>query len=203
MKASKKKKHQASNSCLPLLSVSLLSGIWFCATERFCTVRMATILSKPQLRAVTLSKRLPILPRTCSCQSRFTLQQYQCISTGRMTPKIADASMWNSVIPKFLRSGSQKGPKQGADAGIMERHPSVFYILMFILIGSQAIHLLQLRTSHENFLRSTNSKIRQLSEVIDRLKNGEDVDVRKTLGTGNKASEDEWEEGSYTTVISL
>ncbi|DAA74823.1 TPA_exp: hypothetical protein A8136_2241 [Trichophyton benhamiae CBS 112371] len=155
---------------------------------------MATILSKPQLRAVTLSKRLPILPRTCSCQSRFTLQQYQCISTGRMTPKIADASMWNSVIPKFLRSGSQKGPKQGADAGIMERHPSVFYILMFILIGSQAIHLLQLRTSHENFLRSTNSKIRQLSEVIDRLKNGEDVDVRKTLGTGNKASEDEWEE---------
>lgn len=83
----------------------------------------------------------------------------------------------------------------------MERHPSVFYILMFILIGSQAIHLLQLRTSHENFLRSTNSKIRQLSEVIDKLKNGEDVDVRKTLGTGNKASEDEWEEGSYSTVV--
>ncbi|KAK2872034.1 hypothetical protein FQN49_002610 [Arthroderma sp. PD_2] len=78
--------------------------------------------------------------------------------------------------------------------GITERNPAVFYIVMFILIGSQAIHLLQLRTSHENFLRSTDSKIRQLREVIDKLNNGEEVDVKRALGTGNKASEDEWEE---------
>ncbi|KAM5482198.1 hypothetical protein MaudMau93_006821 [Microsporum audouinii] len=153
---------------------------------------MATLSSRGFPRVVTPWKQFPILSRRARYEHRFPFPFCQCLSTGRMTPKIA--SMWNSVIPKFLRNGDRKASKHGTDIGIIERNPAVFYILMFILIGSQAIHLLQLRTSHENFLRSTNSKIRQLSEVIDKLKNGEEVDVKKALGTGNKASEDEWEE---------
>ncbi|KAK2732002.1 hypothetical protein FQN57_003041 [Myotisia sp. PD_48] len=43
-------------------------------------------------------------------------------------------------------------------------------------------------------MRTTDAKIRQLREVIQKLKNGEELDVRKALGTGNRASEDEWEE---------
>lgn len=159
--------------------------------------KMATLSSRGFPRVVTPWKQFPILSRRARYEHRFPFPFCQCLSTGRMTPKIA--SMWNSVIPKFLRNGDRKASKHGTDIGIIERNPAVFYILMFILIGSQAIHLLQLRTSHENFLRSTNSKIRQLSEVIDKLKNGEEVDVKKALGTGNKASEDEWEEGSYFT----
>lgn len=37
-------------------------------------------------------------------------------------------------------------------------------------------------------------KLRQLREVIERLENGEDVDVEKMLGAGNEAAELEWEQ---------
>lgn len=37
-------------------------------------------------------------------------------------------------------------------------------------------------------------KLRQLREVIERLENGEDVDVEKMLGTGDAKAEAEWEQ---------
>ncbi|KAI1936560.1 hypothetical protein LOZ66_004536 [Ophidiomyces ophidiicola] len=65
---------------------------------------------------------------------------------------------------------------------------------MFILVGSQALRVVQIKNDHGNYVRSTEAKIRLLREVIERLQRGEDVDVRKLLGTGDEIAEREWEE---------
>jgi len=45
-----------------------------------------------------------------------------------------------------------------------------------------------------NFSRKTDAKLSLLREVLQRVKNGEDVDVEKLLGTGDAKSEQEWED---------
>lgn len=55
--------------------------------------------------------------------------------------------------------------------------------------------MLVLRKDHENYTRRAEAKLRLLSEVIQRVKNGESVDVERILGTGDETKEREWEEG--------
>ena len=69
------------------------------------------------------------------------------------------------------------------------------YIFMFLLIGSQAIQLIALRTEMTTLSRKADARIALLREVIGRVKNGEEVDVEALLGTGDPAREKEWEEG--------
>lgn len=45
-----------------------------------------------------------------------------------------------------------------------------------------------------NFSRKTEAKLTVLRDVLKRVKNGEDVDVEKLLGTGNPEQEKEWED---------
>lgn len=45
-----------------------------------------------------------------------------------------------------------------------------------------------------NFSRKTEAKLTVLREVLQRVKNGEDVDVEKMLGTGNPEQEKEWQD---------
>jgi hypothetical protein len=51
------------------------------------------------------------------------------------------------------------------------------------------------RKDYENFTRKAEAKLALLKEVIQRLKDGEQVDVERLLGTGDEAKEREWEEG--------
>ena len=71
---------------------------------------------------------------------------------------------------------------------------------MAILIGSQAIRTLILRKEFDNYVRITDAKIHLLREVIEKLKRGEDVDVRGMLGTGDPKAEAEWNEGETSLV---
>jgi len=50
-----------------------------------------------------------------------------------------------------------------------------------------------LRREALNFSRETEAKLAVLRETIEKVKNGADVDVRSTLGTGNPEREKEWE----------
>lgn len=45
-----------------------------------------------------------------------------------------------------------------------------------------------------NFSRKADAKLSLLREVVQRVKNGEDVDVKRALGTGDPQQEAEWEE---------
>jgi hypothetical protein len=67
--------------------------------------------------------------------------------------------------------------------------------VIFLLIGSQAIQMIALRNEFTAFSRRADTRIGLLKEAIERVQNGEDVDVKSLLGTGGKAQEKEWEEG--------
>lgn len=104
------------------------------------------------------------------------------------------------MVPKFLRRDWRD-----AQPGAPKRkgwNPATYFIVMFILVGSQALRMVQIKNDHANFVRSTEAKIRVLKEVIERLQRGEDFDIKKMLGTGNEAAEREWEEGESSAYLS-
>jgi hypothetical protein len=74
------------------------------------------------------------------------------------------------------------------------RNPANYFIWIYLLIGSQAIRIMNVKTESVKQHRLADIKLRQLREVIEKLERGEDVDVEKALGTGDEASEQEWEE---------
>ncbi|KAJ5698313.1 hypothetical protein N7462_000318 [Penicillium macrosclerotiorum] len=110
-------------------------------------------------------------------------------ATSDRLPKIADTSVWTAMIPRFIRQGKSRKPGEKK-----EWNPATFYIVMFTLIGSQAIRMLTLKNGYASYSRSADAKIELLKEVIERVKKGEKVDVEKLLGTGDEAQEKEWEE---------
>ncbi|KAJ5461116.1 uncharacterized protein N7458_002668 [Penicillium daleae] len=110
-------------------------------------------------------------------------------ATSERLPKIADSSVWTAMVPRFIRN--RKSRKAGESK---EWNPATFYIVMFTLIGSQAIRLLTLKNGYAAYRRSVDAKIELLKEVIGRLQKGEKVDVEKLLGTGDEAKELEWED---------
>ncbi|KAL4926027.1 DUF5321 domain-containing protein [Aspergillus undulatus] len=125
--------------------------------------------------------RLPI--------STAALQPYSTRTDA--LPKIARPSFWSSLIPKYFRnrpSSSPSAPKS------REWNPASFYIIIFILIGSQAIRMIALKNEYRGYVRSTDAKIRLLREVIEKVQRGEDVDVGRLLGTGDVGVEREWDE---------
>ncbi|OKL59354.1 hypothetical protein UA08_05148 [Talaromyces atroroseus] len=126
------------------------------------------------------------LPKSNSLQVRLR-------STTETMPKIAQASTWTSIIPKFLRDRSLR-TATSAQAKSKEWNPATFYIVIFTLIGSQAIQMLVLRKELENYTRRSDAKLRLLAEVIQKVKNGENVDVERLLGTDDETKEREWEE---------
>lgn len=55
--------------------------------------------------------------------------------------------------------------------------------------------MMVLKSDFAAYNRRADAKIRLLKEVIEKITNGEKVDVEKMLGTGDEAKEREWEEG--------
>ena len=106
-------------------------------------------------------------------------------------PRIAQPSIWQSIIPRALRNRSEKtsDPNQKRSP-----NPATYFIWIYILIGSQAVRILQLQNDFNTFARKADLKIGKLREVVAALRRGEDVDVEKILGTGDETQEREWEE---------
>jgi len=75
-----------------------------------------------------------------------------------------------------------------------EWNPATFFIVIALLIGSNAIQMIALKNQRRNFSRKAEAKIALLREVIERVQKGEDVDVEGILGTGKPEQEQEWEE---------
>ncbi|PLB46006.1 hypothetical protein P170DRAFT_258182 [Aspergillus steynii IBT 23096] len=119
--------------------------------------------------------------------------QSRLYSTSRAMPRLAQRSVWTSLIPRFLRERSTKDPKSDSPKS-KEWNPASFYIIIFILIGSQAIRMIALKNDYKAYTRTTDAKILLLREVIERVKSGEEVDVEKLLGTGDASKEREWDE---------
>lgn len=104
---------------------------------------------------------------------------------------ILQPAFWRSIIPRALRSSSVddvEAPKS------KDWNPATFFIVIFLLIGSQSIQMIALERSYTNFSNETNAKLSLLRDVLRRVQAGEDVDVEKEMGTGDEVKEKEWEE---------
>src|ERR1700733_12074429 len=115
-------------------------------------------------------------------------------------PKIANPSLWKSMIPKSLRQpiplSEAAGPIQKTNERIpFTQNPAAHITLLGLLCGSLAIRVITLKTEIEDTRRVVESKIRLLDSVIRRLRSGEAVDVREALGTGDPEKETEWAKG--------
>ncbi|TVY17120.1 hypothetical protein LARI1_G004906 [Lachnellula arida] len=109
------------------------------------------------------------------------------------SPGVTDGSFWRSLIPKPLRGGS---PTSAIKKKVRSKewNPATFFIIIFLFIGSMSIQMITLRNESATFTRRADAKIGLLKEIIERIKNGEDVNVEGLLGTGNPQREKEWEE---------
>jgi len=54
--------------------------------------------------------------------------------------------------------------------------------------------MIALRKESDAFSRRTDAKIGLLKEIVERIQNGEEIDVEGLLGTGDEKREQEWEE---------
>ncbi|KAL8952718.1 MAG: hypothetical protein Q9222_001367 [Ikaeria aurantiellina] len=117
-------------------------------------------------------------------------------ATESSLPRVAQPSLWQSIIPKFLRRPDRTQTPEKAQRS-KEWNPATFFIVMFLLIGSNAMQLLALKNEFAAFTRRADAKIGLLKEVIERVQRGENVDVKGLLGTGNPEKEREWEQGEY------
>ena len=95
------------------------------------------------------------------------------------------------MIPRFLRRD------KAAEKKPWTWNPASFFIIIFLLIGSQSIRIIGLQNEHDAYIRKMNAKLEVLKKVIEGIQRGEDVDVEKMLGTGDVQKEREWEECSH------
>ncbi|KAJ5176502.1 uncharacterized protein N7482_002379 [Penicillium canariense] len=142
-----------------------------------------------RLRPAGLTRKFLSRPSTSTAASRCCAPTSRSYATSERLPKIADSSVWTAMVPRFIRT--RRSRKTGETK---EWNPATFYIVMFTLIGSQAIRLLTLKNGYASYSRSADAKIELLKEVIERVQKGEKVDVEKILGTGDEAQELEWED---------
>jgi hypothetical protein len=92
------------------------------------------------------------------------------------------------MVPKPFKSRSEyaKSP---------EWNPATPYIILGLLVGSQAIQILWLKQERSHSYRKAEAKIGVLKEVIERVQRGEAVQVEQVLGTGDAESEEQWADG--------
>ncbi|KAG8165459.1 hypothetical protein KVR01_004011 [Diaporthe batatas] len=145
-------------------------------------------------------RRIAALPRPMAARSMIPQRPRSHARLISMQPRVAETSFWKSLIPKPLRSENRTGsegassPAKTKKAKSKDWNPATFYIVIFLLIGSMSIQMISLRKNFDAFMRRSDVRIGLLREVIERVQNGEKVDVEKVLGTGDREREAEWEE---------
>ncbi|KAI5297296.1 hypothetical protein KEM55_004899 [Ascosphaera atra] len=168
--------------------------------SRLLSSRLPSVLASPG-HAVSAARHP--FRRTTRAYSQ-TLNIYPTFTARSLhLPRILDPGTYRPLIPKAFRKdanagadGAENGEGNTYDSWIDRAfaNPATFYILIFSLIGSQAIHMLYLRKETENFYRLSDARIRVLQDVIGKLQRGEDVDVKRMLGTGEERQEKEWQD---------
>ena len=144
----------------------------------------------------TSSMRVVVAPLRQALYRRPFSSSIRFASAPTSVPRVA--SVWQSVIPKAFRKPDDPvsvAERQKAQAmKSKDWNPATFFIVIALLIGSNAIQMIALRNERQGFTRKTEAKIALLRETIERVHRGEDVDVERILGTGDPEKEQEWEQ---------
>ncbi|KAH8782931.1 hypothetical protein F5883DRAFT_404062 [Diaporthe sp. PMI_573] len=142
-----------------------------------------------------IATRSPALSRPTAARSMILQTPRHNTRLISMQPRIAETSFWKSLIPKPLRSENRAGdPTTKKAKSKKDWNPATFFIVIFLLIGSMSIQMISLRKNFDAFMRRSDVRIGLLREVVERVQNGEKVDVEKVLGAGDPEMEAEWEE---------
>ena len=104
------------------------------------------------------------------------------------------------MVPKVFRE-PRRPTSSSSKAAERRWNPATVYIIVFLLIGSNAINQISLRNDFTNYSKKTDAKISLLREVLERVQRGEEVDVARLLGTGDEKQEAEWEQGRYLYML--
>ncbi|KAH7078585.1 hypothetical protein FB567DRAFT_596183 [Paraphoma chrysanthemicola] len=148
-----------------------------------------SICLRQLLRAPVYIRNTVLLPPSRPHFRTFALLAQTPTHTRSLSlPRIIQPSFWASMIPKPLRRRSEVSHEPRG------WNPATPYIILGLLVGSQAIQILWLKQEKGHALRRAEAKIVLLKEVIERVQRGEDVDVEKMLGTGDAVKEKEWAE---------
>ncbi|KAK5133008.1 hypothetical protein LTR08_008295 [Meristemomyces frigidus] len=154
------------------------------------------------------TRALRPVPSICASCAKHQLHVRRQFATSRSLrfeevrnetrlPRIANPSLWTSLVPKFLR---RRSPEEAAELAATqptkrkEWNPYTSFIILAVLVGSNAINIIALRNQMLAFSRMTDAKLALLRDVVRRVKDGEEVDVKRLLGTGDPDAEKEWEQ---------
>lgn len=144
-------------------------------------------LVRPQSGLLRLSGHSHAGPALIRQRHRSTLLQ----RATPWLPRFLQPSTWSAIIPSSIRTATKE---VFAENRKKSTNPATFFIWIYILIGSQAIRILQVKNDNATFARKADLQIEKLREVVRKLQAGEEVDVEKVLGTGVPEEEDAWEE---------
>ncbi|KAF2856552.1 hypothetical protein T440DRAFT_2804 [Plenodomus tracheiphilus IPT5] len=110
-------------------------------------------------------------------------------------PTILRPSFWSSMVPKPLKTPTNTTTTTSTHPPATRPwNPATPYIILSLLVGSQAIQVLWLKQERAASLRKAEAKIGILKEVIERVQRGEKVDVEGVLGVGDVENEKAWAE---------
>ncbi|KAK9473378.1 uncharacterized protein V1510DRAFT_392666 [Dipodascopsis tothii] len=113
----------------------------------------------------------------------------------RSTAGVASISL-SQQSPRWAStgSGSTDGSKSAKDEKLFSLRwdPVWTYLVLLLFIGSQTINVMSEKNKYKETKRRLNARIEMLNETVKRIQDGEDVDIKKELGTGLSADEKAW-----------
>src|SRR5215469_15152209 len=165
--------------------------------QRFHVMKPTSTKMPPTLKAMLLLNA-PAHFRLLLATPLNPTISLRTISTSQL-PRIAQPSFWTSLTPRFLRR-SRNGVSKSKRLRRFLENPSTPILSLALLVGSQAIHTLKLKSDMTEMERKAEAKISLLKRVIERIQSGEDVNVEKELGTGEPVAEKEWLEGELRSL---
>lgn len=108
-------------------------------------------------------------------------------------PRVLQPATWIATIPPVLRRTRKKTePSRWNSVRGFFAHPAATVFMLAMVVGSGAIHIINLRNDMVTDENIAAAKLGLLREVIERVQKGQDVDVEKELGTGDPVAEQEW-----------
>lgn len=176
-----------------------LSSLFLAATSDIMASTRSALARLTRARAHTAT--FPARPVSPAARPRCLVgatRAYAATTADRL-PRIVQPSLWQNLLPKHFRS-SHKRPFTWREWRAKDWNPASIYIMFGLVVGSNAINTLILRRDIADFTRKADAKIALLREVLEKVQNGEEVDVERILGTGRQESEREWEEGMCTNL---
>ncbi|RCI08562.1 hypothetical protein L249_8789 [Ophiocordyceps polyrhachis-furcata BCC 54312] len=131
----------------------------------------------------------------CAVRARALVRTPQLFSKPqqmrRYSATVVDVGFWKSLMPKAWRREKKDGERRPKSKGW---NPATYFIIMFLFVGSMSIQMIVLRKQSEQEARQSAVKVSLLREIIEKIRNGENVDVEKALGTGDAEREANWAE---------